>query len=104
MMALKALEIDERLAEAHTALGTIYQEIDCNMKAAERQFLKAIEMNPNSAETYKEYAEFLSVTGRPEKARENINKGIVRDPLTFNIRRISTFIYMGEKNFSKALE
>lgn len=104
MMALKALEIDYNLAEAHAALGTIYMESDLNIEAAEKEFLTAIEVNPNSSEAYKEYAEFLSVSGRHEKAREYMDKAVILDPLTFNIRHISTNLYMAAGNYSKALE
>lgn len=104
IMALKALEIDKNLAEAHAALGTIYMEADLNIEAAEKEFQKALALNPNSSEACKEYAEFLDVTGRPGKAREYMNKAIVLDPLRFNVRRISTELYINEGNYSKALE
>jgi len=104
MMARKALAIDKNLAEAHAALGTINMEGDLNIEAAEKEFQKAIALNPNSSEACKEYAEFLNVTGRPEEARGYMNKAIILDPLRFNVRRISTILYMDEGNYRKALE
>jgi len=47
--ALKALEIDETLAEAHAALGLINMSYDWNWRAAETEFMRAVELNPNYA-------------------------------------------------------
>lgn len=50
--ALKALEIDDSLAEAHTALGSYYRSYAWNQPAAERELRRAIELNPNYATAY----------------------------------------------------
>jgi len=102
--ALKALELDENLAEAHAALGGIFQELDFNMEAAEKEYLLALEKNPNCAEAYKTYAELLFITGRKEKAREYINKALSLDPLSFIYRHLSTLFYFMNKEYDKALE
>jgi TolB-like protein/AraC-like DNA-binding protein len=102
--ALKALEIDNNLAEAHTVLGAIYQEMDCNMETAEKEYLKALEINPNYALAYQYYTELLEETNRPEKARESINKALILDPFSFTTRNVSTILYQFEGDFNKALE
>ena len=102
--ARKALEIDKNNAEAHTVLATVYYAIDFNMKAAENEFLKAIEINSNNSLTYKEYAKFLCLTGKPERAREFMNQAISIDPFSFTIRHNSTVMYYAEGNYKKALE
>jgi len=103
-LALKALEIDDNLVEAHTVLGGIYQEMDWNMEEAEDEYKKAIRKNHNYSPAYQYYAELLSITGRPEQGREYINKAIVLDPFSFTTRNVSTMLYMNEGNYAKALE
>lgn len=104
MMALKALKIDENLAEAHVALGYIYWLEDVNLELAEKEFIRAIELNPNSNEACKKYAMFLDFIGKPEKAREYINKAILVDPLEINSRFNSVIMYRRAGDYDKALE
>ncbi|MBN2274249.1 MAG: helix-turn-helix domain-containing protein [Bacteroidales bacterium] len=103
-LAMKALEKDERLAEAHVILGRYYREFEYNYKAAEKEFLKAIELNPNYAQSYNAYAGLLNMTGLPEKVREYMDKAIILDPLSFDIRFSSAMLYLNERNYQKALE
>ncbi len=70
--ALRAIEIDDTLAEAHTALGFILFFYDWDWQAAENQYLRALELNPNSAEAHFGYAHLLSNTGRHEQALAEI--------------------------------
>jgi len=66
-LALKALEIDENLAEAHSILGYVLWDFDWKKEAGEIEFLKAIEINPNHAPSYQYYSEFLSTYGEQKK-------------------------------------
>ena len=50
--AQKAIEIDETLTEAHTALGVTMFWYDWNWNEAENQYKRALELNPNSADTH----------------------------------------------------
>jgi DNA-binding winged helix-turn-helix (wHTH) protein/TolB-like protein/Tfp pilus assembly protein PilF len=65
---LRAIEIDETLAEAHAVLGLIIFWYDWDWQAAEKEYLRALELNPNSAEAHFVYAHLLSNTGRHEQA------------------------------------
>jgi TolB-like protein/AraC-like DNA-binding protein len=103
-LAFKALEKDANLAEAHTVLAAIYQELDCNMEAAAKEYLKALDINPNSAMTYQYYAEMLAETGRLDKARELLNKALILDPFSFSNRITSTTLYRKERNLTKAYD
>ena len=62
--AQKALELDETLSEAHLALGTLKWEYEWDSDGAEREYRRAIELNPNNATTHQWYAEKLAATGR----------------------------------------
>ncbi len=102
-LALKALQLDSNLGEAHTILGAIYHEFDLEYKAARREFLKAIELKPNHAPAYQYYSEFLCTDGKQKEAREILNKAIRIDPYSYIIRYASCLLYFKEDNFEQAL-
>jgi eukaryotic-like serine/threonine-protein kinase len=79
----RALELDESLAEAHTALGTIRSFQDYNVEAAEVEFKRAIELNPNYPTAYIWYALFqLSPRQRFTEAEVALRRAIEIDPLS----------------------
>jgi len=82
--AQKAIGIDDTLAEAHAVLGFIIFWYDWNWNAAENQFKRALELNPNSADTHLAYAHLLSSTGRHAEALTEIKHSREIDPL--NVR------------------
>ena len=79
--AQKAIEIDETLSEAHTALGMTIFWYDWDWNEAENQFRRALELNPNSAEAHLFYAHLLSNTGRHAEALFEIKLARELDPL-----------------------
>jgi tetratricopeptide (TPR) repeat protein len=79
--ALKAIEIDDTLAEAHTALGFIAFWYDWDWKTAEKHFLRALELDPNNANSHHAYAHLLSNTGNHEKALVEAKLSRELDPL-----------------------
>jgi serine/threonine-protein kinase len=80
--ALKALEIDPTLAEAHTALGTVRFLADWNWSEAERDFRRALELNPGDVEAHRMYSVYLSAMGRGEEALAEIRRAQELDPLS----------------------
>jgi serine/threonine protein kinase len=78
--AEKALAIDESLAEAHALLGDAHMSL-WEWSAAEREYKRALELDPNSAITYKMYNLFLSNVGRHEEALAAIKNALRLDPL-----------------------
>jgi TolB-like protein/DNA-binding winged helix-turn-helix (wHTH) protein/Tfp pilus assembly protein PilF len=80
--ALRALEIDETLAEAHASLGLIKYHYDGDNAGAEREYLRAIELNPNYATARQWYADFLLMMYRPEEALAEIRRAQELDPLS----------------------
>ncbi len=103
-LALKALEMDGDLAEAHNVLGSIYTYLDWKWEEAENAYLRAIEINPNYATAHQYYSEHLSITGRHTEARKHINKALELDPLSFVIRYVSVKLYFNRGQFTEALE
>lgn len=86
--ALKAIELDETLAEAHAVLGLIIFWYDWDWQAAEKQYLRALALNPNSSEARFAYAHLLSNTRRHEKAMTEIKRAIELDPLSLRYNAI----------------
>lgn len=80
--ALRAVEIDETLAEAHTALGYTIFWYDWDWQAAETEYLRALELNPNNAEAHFGYAHLLSNTARHEQALAEIKLSRELDPVS----------------------
>src|SRR6201988_206261 len=78
--AQKAIEIDETLAEAHTTLAVTIFWYDWNWKEAENQYKRALELNPNGADTHLFYAHLLSNTGRSAEALAEIKRAKDLDP------------------------
>jgi Tfp pilus assembly protein PilF len=81
-VALNALRTDDRLAEAHAAMGHIKGQYDYDWAGAEREYQQAIELNPNYATVHHCYALYLSERGHLEIAvvirsvRKNIRCGL----------------------------
>ncbi|MFQ5818329.1 MAG: tetratricopeptide repeat protein, partial [Terriglobia bacterium] len=80
--ARKALEIDDTLAEAHTSLAYVKHRFDWDWSGAEREFQRAIEVNPNYATAHQWYALYLSTMGRHEEALAAIKRAQQVDPLS----------------------
>ena len=83
--AQKALELDDRLAEAHVALGMIKND-EWDWAGAEREFKRAIELNSNLAEAHFRYSQYLSQMGRHTEAMAEIKRAQELDPLRITLR------------------
>jgi adenylate cyclase len=79
--AMKAIEIDDRLAEAHTALGAYLHVYEWDWQAAEREHRRAIELDPNSSMARQIYGAELTAMGRLEEAVAQRRKAVELDPL-----------------------
>lgn len=86
--ALKALELDENLAQAHGSLGRVLNSFDYDWAGAELEFTRSIELNPNYATVHQWYAEFLAFRGRSDEALLEISKALDLDPLSLTINRM----------------
>src|SRR6266853_454892 len=80
--ALKAISLDDSLAEAHAELGMLSYVYDWNIAEAEHELRHAIELNPNYARTHIYYALMLSHTGRSQEGLEEIERARRLDPLS----------------------
>jgi TolB-like protein/DNA-binding winged helix-turn-helix (wHTH) protein/Tfp pilus assembly protein PilF len=80
--ARKALEIDDSLAEAHTALGFARYQYDWDWAGAEHEFQRAIELKPNYATAHQWYAEMLAANGRFDESLAQVRTARDLDPLS----------------------
>ena len=78
--AIKAIELDPSLAEAHVALGHIRLWLDWDRPAAEAEFRRGIEIDPSSALAHNEYAMYLAAVGRVGDAMTEISRAQEADP------------------------
>jgi TolB-like protein/DNA-binding winged helix-turn-helix (wHTH) protein/Tfp pilus assembly protein PilF len=100
----KALSLDDSLAEAHTTLAFVSLYYDRDWSKAEREFRRAIDLNPNYANGHHWYAEYLSLVGRHEQAIAESERARELDPLS-NI--INTWVgsrYFFARQYDKAIE
>ena len=80
--AIKALGLDDELAEAHNALATVKRDFDWDWPGAEREYKRAIELNPNYASAHQWYGELLFALGRNQEGLEQLNRAQQLDPLS----------------------
>jgi len=83
--AMKALEIDNTLGEAHTELAIAQLLLDWDWSESEKEFKQALELNPNSARAHNRYAWLLTYLGRHDEAIEESKRAHDLDPLDVNI-------------------
>jgi len=83
--AQRAVELDGNLAEAHTALALILQNYDWDWQTSEKEFRRAVELNPNYATAHHWYAEHLTWLGRFEEAQRESERARQLDPLSLII-------------------
>ncbi len=83
--ALRALELDSNLAEAHASLALIKENYDYDWPGAEQEFQRAIQLNPQYATAHQWYAEFLSWQGRFDQALAESELARQLDPLSLII-------------------
>ena len=81
--ATKALEMDATLPEAHLALAEVKEEWDWDWEGAEREYRRAIELNPSSANAHQWYGSFLSRQGRHEEAIAESKLAARLDPFSY---------------------
>jgi TolB-like protein/DNA-binding winged helix-turn-helix (wHTH) protein/Tfp pilus assembly protein PilF len=96
--ALRAIELNEGLAEAHTSLAAIAQNYDWDWPTAEKEYRRAIQLNPNYATAHHWFAECLALEGRFDEAFAEIAKARELDPLSLIIAAdYGSFLYFSRQ-------
>lgn len=102
--AFRALEIDPNLAEAHTALALIVQNHDWDWQTSEKEYRRAIELNPNYATAHHWYAEHLMWLGRFDEALRESERARQLDPLSLIIAADHGAILYYSRQYDRAIE
>jgi len=100
--AMKSLELDDSLAEANAALAYALF-FDWNWKIAEREFKRAIELNPNSALSHERYAEFSQTRGRFAESIAESERAQDLDPLSPEIFAQRGYVYLVARRYDEAI-
>jgi serine/threonine protein kinase/tetratricopeptide (TPR) repeat protein len=101
--ALRAVALDDSLAEAHTSLAAVGED-EWGLAGAEREFKRAIKLNPNYATAHQWYAEHLLHTGRRADALAEIRRAQQLDPLSLIINATVGFMLYRARHFDDARE
>ncbi len=102
--AERAIELDNELAEGYTSLGFVKLAYDWNWPAAERDFKRAIELNPNYATAHQWYASYLLQMGRFDDATEEIKRAQQLDPLSLIINANKGYYLYFARQYDAAIE
>jgi serine/threonine-protein kinase len=90
----KALEMNDELAEAHSSLAYVKMLYEWDWQTAEREFRRAIELNPNYATAFQWYAEYLAAMDRFNEALVAIERARELDPLSLIINSVEGYIFL----------
>jgi TolB-like protein/Flp pilus assembly protein TadD len=101
--AEKARELDSTLAEAHASLGWINANYDWNWAAAEREYRRALELNPSYATAHQWYSEFLTYMGRHDESIAEGHEAQELDPLSLIINNDVGQVYYFARRYDEAI-
>jgi DNA-binding winged helix-turn-helix (wHTH) protein/tetratricopeptide (TPR) repeat protein len=101
--AISALVIDESLAEAHTSLGCIKMMYERDWSDAEREFKRAIELDPDFAHAHNWYSHFLMAMGRIDESFAESQIALKLDPLDDSINQYLGWHHIHARQFDRAI-
>ena len=101
--AERALALDPSLADAHAMLGTVAMQFDCDWKAAERHFQRALDLDPNQSFAQVYYGWLLALTGRLDESRVHVDLARAIDPLSRDVAVTSSLVPYYERRSAAAL-
>jgi len=102
--ALKALQLDETLPEAHVALGGIKLDYEWDLKGAKQEFQRAIELNPGYARAYLQYALYFQAVGDLKKALAEMKRAHELSPLSHIVNRVLGVFFFWARKYDRAIE
>ena len=104
VMALKALEMDDTLAEAFTSLAYARWLGDLDWAAAEREFKRALELKASYVPAHQWFAEYLAALGRHEDALGEVKRAQQLDPLSVPVNRAVGWVLYFGRRYDQAIE
>jgi TolB-like protein/DNA-binding winged helix-turn-helix (wHTH) protein/Flp pilus assembly protein TadD len=101
--AVKAVQLDDSSAEAHASMGHILHNYDWDFEGAEREFKRAIELNPNYATAHHWYAHLLMQVGRTDESLAQARVATELDPLSPFVNQGLARQYYLSRQYDKAI-
>lgn len=101
--ALKALDLDPALAEAHVELALIHFYADWDWEAADKELKLAIQLNPSDAEAHRTNSFFLSALGRVDEALAESKQAQQLDPLSIWTQITAGYVFYFTRKFGEAI-
>jgi tetratricopeptide (TPR) repeat protein len=101
--ALKAMEIDDMLAEAHVVMGLV-RRLDSNWSASEEEGKRAVELDPNSWRAHMIYAYHLTWVGRLDEAMPHMKRALELDPLSSMASADLGHMFYLSRQYDRAIE
>jgi TolB-like protein/Tfp pilus assembly protein PilF len=101
--ARRALELDPTLAEAHAALADVALHFDWDWPVAEREFQRALQLNPNLVTARESYAEFLMRMGRSDESIAEYKRAQKLDPLSLVVNTELGWSYGIARRYEQAI-
>ena len=102
--AMRALELDDTLAEAHASLGRVFAAYDWDWPNAEKEYKRAIELNPRYATAHQWYGGYLSVMGRSNEAIAERKRAVELEPLSLVINFELGLAFYYDRDYDRAIE
>jgi TolB-like protein/DNA-binding winged helix-turn-helix (wHTH) protein/Tfp pilus assembly protein PilF len=101
--ALRAIDLDETLSEAHVSLSGVSMHLEWSWSAAERELRRAIALNPNNAMAHQWYGYLLSATGGFDAALAEMKRALQLDPLSANKQNALAATFYRAGRYDEAL-
>jgi TolB-like protein/Flp pilus assembly protein TadD len=102
--ALKAIELDNALAEPHASLAFIAETHEWDWATAEREYKRALELNPGDAQAHNWYAGYLTYTGRFDDGTSEARRARDLDPLSLPINNALAGRLLAGGHYDEALQ
>ncbi len=102
--ALKALELDAELAEGHVSLATIKELYEWDKAGAEREYKRAIELNPNYTLAHGLYSMYLTSMGRFDEGAAEAKRAEELDPLSPNMYIYAGWNFYNSRQYDRSIE
>jgi TolB-like protein/Tfp pilus assembly protein PilF len=102
--ATRALEIDGTLAEAHTSLARVLQIYDWNWAEAEKEYKRAMELDPRYPLAHQWYAGYLERTGRIDEGIAEMKVAVELDPLSASTNFELGLAYFFARDYDRAIQ
>jgi TolB-like protein/Tfp pilus assembly protein PilF len=102
--AMKALDIDETLSEAHASLGLIKMFYEWDWPGAKEEFERAIELNPNNALAHQRFGLYFDLLGRADEAIRESKAALKIDPLSLQISQSLALAFFLARDYQSALD